>query len=195
MTRRGRALWPRLRAAADERLVAYNSDPATCRSPRIAQLAAYWAAKRPAGGPPLRADLDPAELKPLLPYLLMMDLQPTPLRVRYRLVGTAVAEASRRDFTGLWLDEMQFDTPQEREIFEAGYRLLLDTAAPVYGRIVWHAAGDLPVLYESAIFPLSSDGRRLDRAIALEDHALPIDELAHRLPPRPARRDGSNTLK
>lgn len=168
---------------------AYGPDPAACGSPKIAELTAYWESKCRDGRPPQRADLDPAEIVSLLPYLLLTDIEHAPLRIRYRLVGTAIAEASRRDFTGLYLDEMQFDTPRERQVFERGYRLLVESRAPVYGRMVWLASSDLPVLYESAIFPLLGPSGGVDKAVAIEDHARPIAEIADRLPPRPVRRE------
>jgi hypothetical protein len=167
----------------------YGRDPAVCGSPRIAELGAYWAGKARDGHLPGRGDIDPAEIVALLPYLLMMDVEHAPLRVRYRLVGTAIAEASRRDFTGLYLDEMSFDDPAERQAFVSGYRLLVDSGRPVYGRMVWLADPELPVVFESAIFPLATDGRTVEMAIALEDHARPIDEIASRLPPRQVRQE------
>jgi hypothetical protein len=167
----------------------YGPDPDVCQSRKIASLAAYWAGKRRGERLPRRADLAPEEIVPLLPYILLADIEPEPLRIRYRLVGTAIAEGSRRDITGLHLDEIQFDYPGEREAFEAGYRLMLDTAAPVYGRMVWLASQELPVLYESAIFPLLGESGDLEKAIAIEDYERPVNELAGRLPSRPARRD------
>ncbi len=169
---------------------AYGPDPAACGSPKIAELAAYWQSKCRDGRLPQRADLDPAEIVALLPYLLLTDIEHAPFRIRYRLVGTAIAEASRRDFTGLYLDEMQFDTPLERQAFERGYRLLVESRAPVYGRMVWLASSDLPVVYDSAIFPLLGPTGQVDKAVAIEDHARPIAEIADRLPARPVRRQG-----
>jgi hypothetical protein len=136
---------------------------------------------------PRRSALDPSEIVELLPYVLLVDVEADPLRVRYRLVGTAIAEASRRNFTGLYLDEMSFEAAGEREAFEAGYRLLIAERRPVYGRMVWLASSDLPVVYDSAVFPLSSDGETVTQAIALEDHQRPIEEIAAQLPPRPVR--------
>ncbi|SMF33101.1 PAS domain-containing protein [Tistlia consotensis] len=166
----------------------YVSDPSVCCSQRVGELHAYWRSLCRDGLLPARRDVEPTDIKALLPNILLMDIEQDPLRVRYRLVGTAIAELSRRDITGLYLDEIRFDEPRERSIFEAGYRLLLATRAPVFGRILWLARADMTLTYESAIFPLAGDGRTIDKAIAVE-HYLDVDprEVAERVPSRPSR--------
>lgn len=169
----------------------YVSDPAVCRSDRIAAFHAHWRSLCRPDALPSRQAIDPAEIKPMLPNLLIMDIERAPLRIRYRLVGTAIAEGSRRDITGLYLDQIKFDHPRERTMFEAGYGLLLESRAPVFGRILWVARSDLTLTYESAIFPLASDGRTIDKAVAVE-HYLDLDPriIAQRLPSRPTRDRG-----
>lgn len=166
----------------------YGDDPAACRAPAVAALHDYWRGLCRDGLLPSREAVDPAAIKPLLPHVLIMDVEQAPLRVRYRLVGTAVAELSRRDITGHYLDELEFDGDWERAAFEAGYRRMLERRAPVFGRLLWLALDDLTLIYESAIFPLAGDGRTIDKAIAIE-HYLDADrrEIAARVPPRPTR--------
>src|SRR5215468_7759400 len=62
-------------------------------SRRVAQLYEYWCGKRGARLMPARSDIDPGEIKPLLPYLLISELSDEPVRVRYRLAGARVVEA------------------------------------------------------------------------------------------------------
>lgn len=168
----------------------YVSDPSVCRSERIARFHAYWRSLCPEGALPSREQVDPSDIKPLLPNVIIVDIEQEPLRVRYRLVGTAVVAASRREITGRYLDELRFDRPDDRSLFEDGYRLLLETRMPVFGRIVWSALEDLSLLFESAIFPLSADGYSIDKAIAVE-HFVDVDprEIAARVPSRPVRDD------
>ena len=54
-------------------------------------LYAYWDAKRGARSMPARADLEPAEIPVLLPYLMIVGKDGD--QFRYRLVGTAVVKA------------------------------------------------------------------------------------------------------
>ena len=74
-------------------------------SQRVQALDAWWHAK--AGSRPLpdRADLDPAEISQLLPYVLISELI-RPFRVRYRLLGTEVVQIAGMDFAGCYLDEL-----------------------------------------------------------------------------------------
>src|SRR3546814_18274569 len=55
---------------------------------------------------PRRADIDPVEIPRLMPYVLIADIEHAPFRVRFRLVGTKVVEATGFEFTGKYLDEI-----------------------------------------------------------------------------------------
>src|SRR5512134_2408129 len=61
--------------------------------PRIDRLKAYWEERRGSRLVPLRQDIDPTDLKDLLPYIIIGELQRNPFRVRYRLGGAAVNDA------------------------------------------------------------------------------------------------------
>lgn len=78
------------------------------RNPILRRGYDFWLQKC-AGRPfPDRADLDPAEIKDILPHLTIVEVTgngPVPL-FRYRLVGTAVVNAVGRDSTGYFADEV-----------------------------------------------------------------------------------------
>lgn len=75
------------------------------RAPRnICQLRDYWTSL--AGGTvPERALFDPAEIKSILPYLMICAFEFDPFRVRFRLSGTKVDEMTGMNLTGRYLDE------------------------------------------------------------------------------------------
>lgn len=58
----------------------------------------YWCDRRDGRAMPVRADIDPAELKRVLPYLML--IQAEGLHFRYRLVGTQAVADMGRDPTG-----------------------------------------------------------------------------------------------
>src|SRR3546814_12073410 len=64
------------------------------KSARVKELYDYWCAKRGDRAMPGRDDIDPAELKALLPYVLLTAVHPQPLRVFIRLVGNPVPDAA-----------------------------------------------------------------------------------------------------
>jgi hypothetical protein len=54
----------------------------------LQQLLDYWHRMRGDRAMPLRSDLAPHEIPALLPYLMLLDVEPSPLRFRYRLAGS-----------------------------------------------------------------------------------------------------------
>jgi hypothetical protein len=117
---------------------------------------------------PARGDIDPAEIKPLLPYLLIVDLEAEPFRVRYRLLGTKVVAESGNDFTGRYLDEMQpGDTENEWEIC---YRLVWREKRPVFGSTTVPTLGGATFDYEFGIYPLGADGETVTQCVSIEDY-------------------------
>jgi hypothetical protein len=134
---------------------------------KVRHFAVYWESRRREGGLPARADLDPADFVYCLPNILLMDLSHDPLRVRYRLVGSAVVATSRLDFTGRYLDELAFPNPHFDWI--EVYRRLVADRRPLFGSVPIESSGG-EKFYDLGLFPLSSDGSIIDKAIAVEDY-------------------------
>ena len=72
---------------------------------RVRALYRYWQSKCHEGLLPSRAAIDPTEIPQLLPYLVIAEIEASPLRVRYRLVGTQVVEDHGSDFTNRYLED------------------------------------------------------------------------------------------
>jgi hypothetical protein len=134
-------------------------------SNRIRRLTAYWESRRQGQALPRRADIDPADIPDLLPNVVMTDIE-EPFRVRYRLVGTRVVDFNRLDFTGRYLDDLRWDTSAR---FTRAYRFVTEHRVPVYSIDAWPLAGEMTGRSEIAILPLSSDGKRVDRCLSMED--------------------------
>lgn len=151
------------------------------RSERVRALYAYWQEKRHGRRMPAREDIDPAEIKPLLPYILLTDIHCDPLRVFFRLVGTAVAEAAGRNLTGQWLHEAQLDGGLEP--WMASYARLVRDRAPVCGRTRATIRPGDERQFEWILLPLSSDGETVDKTLELEDwealRQMSNDEISH----------------
>jgi len=65
----------------------------------------YWYQKAAGRRMPLRADIDPADLKPYLPAMMLVDVVHDTRRFVYRLVGTHEVAGRGRDPTGLSVAE------------------------------------------------------------------------------------------
>ncbi len=106
------------------------------RSPRCQALSDYWwnlRAETP-GDVPTRAMIDPGQIKPLLPYLVIHDLA-TPGKSVLRLVGTAIAARFGADPTGrIYLDFVS----SERQA-EAYHHLYSTATHPCGMRVINHA--------------------------------------------------------
>jgi hypothetical protein len=83
------------------------------------------------GGIPDRADFQPVDFKHMLPYVLISYVEHAPFRIRYRLVGTRVVEATGLDLTGLYLDKL--DPVGGEEPWMEDYALSYRERRPVVG--------------------------------------------------------------
>ena len=117
----------------------------------------YWRGLWRDGRPPSRQDIDPVQMRAFLPYLTMGDLESSPLRVRYRICGTAHVEFNKHDMTGHYLDD--FDCSAFDYIdWTACFKHLHQTKRPVIGDNSFRSWRGLSQPYEYCILPLFRDG-------------------------------------
>lgn len=158
-----------------------------CRAPVLEKLLAYWDAKR-AGRPwPLRSEIDPAEIKTLLPNIMLVDITQAPFRVRYRLVGTEIVRFAHFDFTGHFLDELTFDSGEAMDWVDC-YRQVCTTGRPGFGMVHWRTLEANFRWIEFLICPLSTNGIDITQCISAEDYEplnpVEFDSIAHTAPNR-----------
>jgi hypothetical protein len=158
-----------LAATASPATTTHSFDIASVTSAKVRQLHAHWEQVRGARAMPGRADIDPSAIKPLLPNMVIADISHDPLRVRYRLVGTAVAERARFDFTGTWLHEVDFREPKD---WIALYEIFVREKRPLFDRseIPYEDPVRPPQPYEFCMLPLSADGATVTHMLSLEDY-------------------------
>ena len=149
--------------------MAYSFDIAAVSSAKVRQLHAHWEQVRGARLMPARADIDPSAIKPLLPNIVIAEVFHDPLRVRYRLVGTAVVEHSRFDYTGKWLHEVDFGEPHD---WIALYEVFVREKRPLFGHSEIPFEDDVrpPQPYEFCMLPLSADAATVTGMLSLEDY-------------------------
>ncbi|HVJ43405.1 MAG TPA: PAS domain-containing protein [Dongiaceae bacterium] len=135
--------------------------------PLVRQLHEIWQAKRTGTALPRRADFDPLDLKSVLPNLMIVEPEPEPFRLRYRLVGTKIARVSGFDFTGRYLDEIL--RPGLPDDWHHYYRVSYENRRPVYGLINSPTRDGDSFIYEFGIFPLRLGGDRVEQFFSLED--------------------------
>ena len=140
--------------------------------PELVDLLGVWQAKRQGRAMPARADLTPFELKAHLGNLLLTDVEPEPLRFRYRLVGTNITRIVKRDATGCYFDEIYKGRLRETAIAVNAWVVRERAPLRIFSR-TGHERNDI-YTYEGVLLPLSQDGERVNMVLG----AL-LFELAH----------------
>ncbi|WP_374385130.1 PAS domain-containing protein [Dongia sp.] len=130
------------------------ADSEQARFPSTARLFDYWQGTLRDGVPIQRTEIDPAAIRDVLPFLLVGDIEPEPFRVLFRLVGTAVADFSRQDFSGRYLDELVYSARDSLDWSDC-YRFVHAERCPVIGVNHLHYTDGRVNSYEFAILPLS----------------------------------------
>jgi len=106
---------------------------------------------------PSRGDFRPEELQPFLGYVMLVDVEPAPLRFRFRLIGTEVVRSYGFEVTGHYTDVVK--PPSYRAMVERHYGLAVERAQPVAHRMSFtEAPGKVHELVR-LILPLSEDGK------------------------------------
>jgi len=138
------------------------------RSKRCATLLQYWNGLRGDRLFPNREEIDPGELLGILPHIMLTGIEYNPFRVFYRLVGTEIVRFAKFDFTNCYADALRFQS--ESEDWSIYYRAIIADRRPGIGIAYWTVSGHVKRWIEFLICPLSSDGRVIDRCIAVEDY-------------------------
>lgn len=128
--------------------------------PKLVGLYDYWLSKRGGRAMPSRADIEPTELRGLLPHVFLIDVLEPGKTYRYRLVGTAVEEAVGVSLTGKLLSEVATG-----RIFDFVSHVFHDVS--VHRTVCYFESNfafkeEFSVMYRRLLMPLSADGREVD---------------------------------
>jgi len=151
-------------AAVAERAYNPRVDQLDIKAPPLRRLYGDWDQRRSGREFPARADFDPVDLKYILGDLTLVDVLHDPLRFRFRLHASNLADRGGIDMTGRLLDEM----PDARRRNNAlrHYMKVLDTRRPSViflrneytDQRSWHC--------EVMVLPLAADGTTIDMLMA-----------------------------
>ncbi len=133
----------------------------------LRRLLAYWESKRQGRAMPARADIDPLDFHELLPNIILLDVEGE--RFRVRVVGTGVVARFGDDYTGRYLDELDFG--DQRDAILAHYGECRRTAAPHVSRTLFTSVRGVSTRMERLILPLSVDGATVDMMLACLEFA------------------------
>jgi len=142
---------------------------------KIKALGAHWESLA-GGAVPERSALDVAKIPTLLPFLMVMEFEPDPFVVRYRLTGTKIDEWVGLNVTGRTLNEFApGDRTGTSDYLMTCYEKCWRTEAPVIGGYDWPSVAGNPLRIWFGIFPFKLGGR-LRQFLVVEDFgAVPDD--------------------
>ncbi|TDQ81511.1 PAS domain-containing protein [Dongia mobilis] len=148
----------------------------------IEQLHAYWLGLA-GGATPERAQFDPGAVKPLLPYICIVDFEDQPFRVRYRLSGSKVDEMNGFNLTGRYLDDIvRADPTGGGQHILDHYRKCWETGQPSFSSYLWPTKAGDQLGVRFAMFPLKLNGR-VRQCIGIEDWEETFDPIVETIVP------------
>ena len=138
-----------------------------------AQVEDYWRARCHVSGHgviPRRRDVDPVALgKSLLPQLFLLDIVGPSARLRWRLVGSAIARREGRDPTGRWVEDSL--VPEQAQVMQHFAGMTIGERRPSCHVGCWRDASDRPQLLARLLVPLSEDGSVVSTLLGIIDYA------------------------
>ena len=123
--------------------------------PDLKALFAYWTGKCGSRSMPRRADINPSEIKSLLPLLFIVEIH-QPLRFRFSLVGTAICQRWHENNTGKWLDELDYEGGRATVLEQ--YATVARTGVPRCDVKEFVGGRGWYLHYWRLLLPLSEDG-------------------------------------
>ncbi len=135
-------------------------DPTAINDPDLRHLHAYWTGLKGDRCCPTRSDLDPAEIKSILPYVMLVDVQRDPLDFRIRLTGTEIVSRFGEELTGRMLRDIDLDGESD-SIFDC-YASVVDSMEPRLDEEEYVRHDGRYMHYARLLLPLSHDGERVD---------------------------------
>ena len=127
----------------------------------------YWDGKRAGRAMPARSDIDPAEIRSLLPHVVLIDVLGDPLDFRYRLLGSAVEAHLSNRYTGLRMSEIPHQRPPSR--LWSNFQAVAVSRRPLVTQVPYIDPHKDFLAAQDLITPLSSDGSRVDMLFNLVD--------------------------
>jgi hypothetical protein len=132
--------------------------------PSIREIHVYWDGKRRGRRMPSRADIDPAEMIPFLPNLMLVDVASVePLSLVYRLVGTREVTARGNDPTGRTVAEAFYGRSLDGAL--GNYRAVIEGRAPVFDPDDKASPHGRLSERGSIFLPLSDDGETVNKVM------------------------------
>jgi hypothetical protein len=143
-------------------------DLATIAHPQLKRVYEYWKAIKGERLAPARRDIDPIDLREVLPGTLLIDVGRDPWRFSYRLAGTLTERIHGVDLTGRSIDMLK---PQAfADMLRADLIELSERVEPQLVYLEFINQMGVQRGYQVLRLPLSSDGSTVDMILIVTDY-------------------------
>lgn len=142
--------------------------------PILDALLTYWEQLRGDRAMPARREIDPLQLgAKLLPNVLIVEAENGGARFRFRLCGSAMAQAAGLDLTGKYIDVLN-PNKAYADYIQGLYRRVLATCRPVYSETTYtNPGGGGPRRQAMRLLcPLSDDGAVVQHVIGAQTYRV-----------------------
>ena len=151
--------------AAHVSSVELDSERELVRYEDVVEIRGYWDGKRKGRFAPRRADIDPADVKELLPRIMLVDVDSDgALDFRYRLSGTGINAILSGEYTGRRPRDLT--PPAYGAMIHRHYCLAVERRQPLFHVVMLDSIERL-VTYARLLLPLSEDGRSVTMLIVV----------------------------
>jgi len=150
-------------------------------SDRVRVMYEFWLALRGDRPLPYRRDLDPSQIKPHLPFLMLVDVVGDPPDFVYRLVGTREVDSRGYDPTGRRVAEAYFATSAEDAL--SNYRQVAREKIVLYDCEPVQMPGNYYYNDETLFMPFAIDGEAVAQIMVYSV----IEHMWHDMAKRPRK--------
>ncbi|MDJ0948072.1 MAG: PAS domain-containing protein [Alphaproteobacteria bacterium] len=130
----------------------------------------YWDRIRGSRQMPSRKDIDPGDIRDILPNVVLLDVQQEPLDFRYRLIGTEVDRHSSEKHTGKWVTDIPERAPPSK-VWENLVHVV-ETGAPSEQSVPYVGPLQDFVTTRQITLPLSDNGSDVNMLLIVIDYVV-----------------------
>ncbi len=134
--------------------------------PDLAECRAYWEGLRGSAFAPSRSQLDPMDLKSVLPRVMLVEVTPGhPPRFLFRLSGTGICDVHGRDLKELYAEELQ--PPEYGRLVQKHYSECLERREPLAHLIALETTEKLRS-YARVILPFRNSDDEISHLLVID---------------------------
>lgn len=143
--------------------LAYNNS-------RFKDILSLWTSLRTEQSLPTKSDFSPdAFNRSALPFLILIDVEHTPLRFRYRLTGTMAESIQNTNLTGYYVEDQE---PKKlRDLLQSDLKEMVRSKTPQYVRLSFTNIAGYPRRLQILRLPLSKNDQKNPNQV---DHVLVV---------------------